>query len=230
MKRKEHLSLGEKGMVVFGNLFTRMTMGYVQPIMIEEMIRTFGVGGYMRWAKAAEGVMKLMGGRHDDAIAQLMLGLAAMWNGCTWCGQGHIKAHNVMRHKERGEMFPLDENAIMPLQRLRDSEVLARLRELLADPKYATELRLIERQYELKSLTATGTDDDDDMLRASIAAWDWATECSIMVPPDVVVPATAPIGKDKKACRAYDEARSVWRAQMTNGKAPAGAAALEDAE
>lgn len=219
MKRKEHLSLPEKLMVKFGDVFTLMSYGYVQTIMTEEMIRTFGIGGYMRWAKAATTVLKELGGRYDDAIAQLLLGVAAMWNGCTWCGQGHIKAHNVMRFKESGELFPLDEADIIPLQRMRDEEVLARLRVLLSDPKHATVLRLIERQYALKTLTAEGTTDDDEFLRASIAAWDWATECSIMVPSDVVVPATAPVGKDKETCQRYDEARA--RARQENAKTAA---------
>ena len=206
------LSLGQRiTAVVFGDLYTRFAFGYVNNAFSSEMVRTYGIGGFFRWAGAATKAIALLESRFGAMEAQLLVGTAALLNGCTWCGQGHVLAANIIHHKATGALFPIDDREVNALQRMPDPELLAHLATLLVDhPKV---LAHIQRQYELKSLRGQESGPDDAALSASIAVWDWATECSIILDMAVgTVPPTSAIGKDTAAVAAYHEARAAQRA------------------
>jgi hypothetical protein len=180
--------------------------GYAVPFG-EEMINTLGFRGVAQAGKDLEAssqtVMRLFG----DRDGQLLIGMAALWNGCTFCSVGHVHAANLYHLRDHGELFPLDEREVLPLQRLRDVEVMRRLREKFAAPAFARTLALLVRQQELKTGTAADTTPDDEGLRLALAAWDWLNECTITT--EVVdVPPLCNLARDRQLRARYQAARA----------------------
>lgn len=204
------LSLGQRLGVGVGMLYSKLAYGDPAGDFVEEMIRALGFKGFLDWSKMAGTTLQALEERYGPAIAQLLTAIVAMWNGCTYCSKGHTLAANVHHHKATGELLPLDEEYVYWLQRLRDEEVMQKLSAWFAGEEHARTRQLLERLYQIKTGTAEGDTDDDPYLRAINGAWDWATQCTIMV--DVIeVPPLAPIGKDRAAVAAYRDARAEWR-------------------
>lgn len=207
---REPLSLGQRLSVGVGMLYSKIAYGQFAGDFVEEMIRALGFKGFMDWGMMAGSTLQSLEERYGPAIAQLLTGIVAMWNGCTYCSKGHTLAANVHHHKDTGGLLPLDEEYVYWLQRLRDDEVMEKLRDWFAGEEHARIRQLLDRLYEIKTGTAQGETEDDPYLTAINGAWDWATQCTIMVDA-IEVPPLAPIGKDKAAVSAYREARKEWR-------------------
>jgi hypothetical protein len=183
---------------------SRWQRGYAVPFGAE-MIMTMGFRGVARAGKqldeSANTIVRIFGERDG----QLLMGMAAMWNGCTFCSVGHVYAANLYHFRERGELLPLDEREVTRLQRQRDSEVVDELRRRLADSLPRT-WTLLSRQFDLKSGNAAGTSDDDDGLRLALSAWDWLNDCTITA--DLAeVPPLCVLAKDKALIQRYRAAR-----------------------
>lgn len=212
MKRKHTLSLAERAFVSAMDVANYVYVGTSARDFVEEMVKSFGPRGYLAWMKMGATVIPVLSKAFGPTIGQHLIGIGAMWNGCTYCGRGHTMAGNLIHFKETGELFPLDEHDIIPLQRMTDAEIVERLKTILAAPEHARALQLFLRQLELKNGTAGSPTPDDEALKLSIAAWDWTTECTIMLEHEEV-PVAAPISKDKENTRRYLEARAKERAR-----------------
>ena len=185
-----------------------LMQGY-EPAFLEELLRTHGVRTFNRWAQVMGQVLDDLDARYGHADAQLIVAFAAFWRGCQYCSRGHLLAGNLARFRDEGELFPLHLDQVLELQRLDDDAILARVRELLAEHPRSREL--LERQYQLLIGAEGEPRDDDPWLRASLATWDWLTDCSIMLADDVDVPPLSPIAKERDLLQRYRAARASQR-------------------
>jgi len=208
MNRNRKLSIAERLVIAMGNLYTKMNFGYINEAFNETLVRGVGIKGYFGWADAAGKALAALTAKYGSAHAQYVIGWSAMLNGCAWCGVGHIRAGNIILFKEKGVLFPIDDAEILELQRKTDREIAAVAHERLST-SYPDILALLERVHVLKRGEPAGADDTAIVL--GIAAWDWVNECSILMDHNQVLPAQAPINKDKATVTAYDTARANGR-------------------
>ena len=209
-RERRPLTLKETIFKTVGMVYSKLNYGDWCPEFAEEMVRILGTDGFMEWGKNAGAAQEANTRIFGATNAQLLTGMVAMLNGCTYCGKGHIYAANVHHFKETGELLPLDELAIYWLQRQRDEEILAYLRDAFQGEAHKERLRLLERLYEIKGGHAEPEGEEDHALAGINGAWDWATECTITL-KIVDVPVLDNIGKDRKLVAAYNEARAAFR-------------------
>jgi hypothetical protein len=188
----------------------RMQAGYDTPF-IEELASVLGPRGLFRWVKDVTKTIELLQRRFGEAEAQLLIGLAATWNGCQFCSVGHVYAGNLLWFRRYGRLLPLDERDVPALAKHTDDEMLAEvLRRLSGDPDTSAIQTALRCMFELKMGTRQPTSADDDILSAAIASWNLINECSILVGIDAPaqdVPPLWPIAKDKELRLRYAEAR-----------------------
>ncbi len=83
---------------------------------------------------------------------------------------------------------------------------MRRVREILVD--HPEDLALLERQNALR-LGAPVETDDDHYLVATLATWEWISDCSIVAgAPEVVPPLDPRVSKDRALQRRYADARA----------------------
>jgi hypothetical protein len=182
---------------------SRWQRGYAVPFGAE-MIYTMGFRGLASAGKQLDASAKAITRVFGDRDGQLLMGMAAMWNGCTFCSVGHVYAANLYHFRDGGALLPLDEREVTGLQRQRDGEVVDELRRRFAEPLPRT-CALLSRQFELKR-GAQDVTDDDDGLRLALAAWDWLNECTI-TSDQREVPPLCILAKDKALIERYRAAR-----------------------
>jgi hypothetical protein len=102
--------------------------------------------------------------------------------------------------------IPLDDALVPELQRQPDREALAAILRAFDGPEHERLSALCARQFELKAGEPADATDEDVWLKASVAAWERWTECSIVATGDDVPPTTA-IGRNKALMAKYREAR-----------------------
>lgn len=193
--------------------------GHMSPPMWEA-IRVFGVRGTLNWLVHIGKTMSALAKRYGEANAQTLVGLAAMWNGCGFCGYGHMHAGVLVRFRDTGVVSPLDAYAVREFMEMTDEEIVGRLKEMLDDEKFHDLRDLALRQYELKAGIAQDETDDDAFLQAAIAAWDWLNECSIIYGLDAnpeTVPPIASVAKDKNLMTRFLAARAAQRRGLPPG-------------
>jgi hypothetical protein len=193
--------------------------GYALPFT-DDIVRSFGVRGaaveLLRYRRVAEALEA----RYGERDAHLLLGFAALWNGCGYCSVGHVFASNLLRFREQGLLFPIDQDEAERLQHMTDEQGMDRVRELLrGDSRYARVLALLERQFKLKRGEAEGETDDDAMLKACNAALDLSNECSILAGIDTdphAVPPMSRHSRDYLLRHRYEAARQAVRKQRAS--------------
>lgn len=183
------------------NHFAYKSGGYTIPFL-EEMLRHYSVAEVFRIFGACTKIANALTHRYGPRDANVLIGFAAVWNGCRFCSRGHIWAANLYHLRDTGELFPLDDADVHAMQRMPDEELLSKTLGLLQDSQYARLRQLLQRQYHLKRGEAVGSTDEDDFLRAAIAAWDWMVECTIVVDDTGDVPAD-PISSDRALLDRY---------------------------
>jgi hypothetical protein len=179
--------------------------GYAVPFGAE-MIYTMGFRGVAKAGKQLDQSAKAITKVFGDRDGQLLMGMAALWNGCTFCSVGHVYAANLYHFRDTGSLLPLDEREVTSLQRQRDREVIDELSQRFAAPLPRT-ATLLARQFALKSGSTNGVTEDDDGLRLALAAWDWLNECTI-TSDRAEVPPLCILAKDKALLERYHAARS----------------------
>jgi hypothetical protein len=188
--------------------------GY-DPLFLDDFAQMLGAAGIVRWMGQLAAVVKRAEQRYGTETTQYLAGVAAMWNGCGYCGVGHIYAANVQRHKDKGELSPIDEREVKALQHLDDRALLEELERRLTANGDSELWRLLERQYLLKQNRAEGETEDDPYLQAISACWDLVNECSIFAGYDLApeqVPPLSGIARDKDAIARYRAAREQHQA------------------
>jgi len=204
------LSLKERMVSRVGGFFTRVTQGYWLAFL-EELIRTFGVEGLEQIGEQNEEILGDLTQRWNAETAQIVVGMGALWNGCGYCGVGHIYAANLLYFRRTGELLPLDEREVPRLQRWTDNQVLEALDSRFTGPLEPTGA-LVRRQYALKFGGDAARDEADALLLRACAAWDIVNECSIVVQLDEVPPLHPAMAKARGVQRSYRARRRASRA------------------
>lgn len=179
-------------------------------IFMGEMIRTFGVKNALEvmgaMGKATSALEKSFG----PIGAQLALGIAGTWNGCRFCGTGHLLAANLVHYRETGTLLPLDERMVLEFEKLSFEQMRARLQEIFSAPEHAERAAMVDRLIALELGDAPRPDTSDEALSLGIEVWSIVNECSTAITFDMdldVVPALSTVAKDKALLRKYRIAR-----------------------
>ena len=199
------LSMRERAVSRIGGFFTRISQGYWLAFL-EELIRTFGVEGLQQIGEQNEEILAALGERWDAETAQLVVGMGALWNGCSYCGAGHIYAANLLHFQRTGDLLPFDERDVPRLQQWTDSAILEELLARFSGPLDAVGA-LVRRQFDLKINGAEPEDDADALLLRACAAWDIVNECSIVIDLDEVPPLNPAMAKNRALQRRYRKRR-----------------------
>lgn len=207
------LNLLQRSFVSALRMLTKVSAGYdMQPIQ-EEMVRTLGVGGTMRMMKLGAQVTTTLSRAVGDYTAQTLIAVAAMWNGCRYCVIGHNYSANLFRFRDLRLLGPLDEDGLVELMSLTDDEAHAVLRQKFE----ATEPRtwhLIDRMFQLRFRDLNPVEPEDQLLKATLAYWEWLNECTIVLGVDAKpgnVPALGFMRPTARLLREYNEAREAAR-------------------
>lgn len=198
-------------------VFLRMLQGMLrltygsEIAFAEELVGYHGIFGYIAYARATYPIWFQLADFFTERDANLVASFASFWNGCDYCAYGHLYAYNLMYFQETGQLFPVDEQEVLELLSLRDTQIIETLKGRLAAPEHARAREFLERQYELKLGKAVATTKTDEMLNKSLAYYDWVNECSIM--SDAPAPPLGTVGRNKALMKRYAEARSPERAR-----------------
>jgi hypothetical protein len=187
-------------------------MGPIQ----EEMVRLHGVRGAVRLMKMGAEITDRLTRAFGEATAQLLIGIAAMWNGCRYCVIGHVYSANLFLYRDQKVLGPLDEDELIDLMRLTDAESLEVLRQRFSGPEHAQTWRLLSRMFQLRFRDLEPAEPEDKLLKATIAHWEWLNECTIVLGIDAVpgkVPALGFMRPTKDFLADYARARASSRAR-----------------
>lgn len=212
------LNLFQRSFVSALRMMTKLGAGYDMRPIQEEMVRTLGYGGTMRMMKLGAEITSTLSRAVGDYTAQTLIAIAAMWNGCRYCVIGHNYSANLFRFRDTGVLGPLDEEGLVELMIQTDDEVLEALRQKFATAEPRT-WHLIERMFQLRFRELDPVEPEDQLLKATLAYWEWLNECTIILGVDArpgSVPALGFMRPPATLIRAYGEAREAARA--ANGK------------
>lgn len=220
------LSLPQRWFVSLLRAMTRFGAGYdMQPIQ-EEMVRTLGVGGTMKLMKLGAEVTSRLAHVVGDYTAQTVIAVAAMWNGCRYCVIGHNYSANLFRFRNVGLLGPLDEADLVGMMSLTDQETLEVLRSKFETSEPRT-WHLLERMYHMRFEAVTPVEPEDQLLKATLAYWEWLNECTIVLGIDARpgnVPALGFMRPPAKLLRDYHQAREAARTSGGNAAGDGGPA------
>lgn len=186
-------------------------VGYQTPILMREMFEHYGFFKSMQVGRHVSKAIEHVVQRYGDRDAQLLIGFAALWKGCSFCSVGHTLAANLHHLQNTGQLFPISEDNIHDIRVLRDKEAMAQVSMQLSAPEYDRIRGLLERQLKLILDTAEGETSDDPSLRVANAAWDFVVECSLFENTENIPP-LSPIAKDKAILARYRHMRSTEQA------------------
>jgi len=214
------LSLFQRSFVSAMRALTRVSAGYDMGPIQEEMVRIHGMRGTLRLMKLGAEVTSTLTGAVGDYTAQTLIGIAALWNGCRYCVIGHIYSANLHMFKETGNVGPLDEESLIDLMYMTDTESYEALAKSFSGPEDAELWRLIDRMFQLRFHDLTPREGNDDLLKATLAYWEWLNECTIILGVDAKpgrVPALGYMRPAAELIQKYDKARKAARAAATGG-------------
>ncbi len=177
--------------------------------VLQEGIKTLGLRGYVRFLKIAFKITIDLQKEYGDQVAQHLIGIAAMWLGCAFCGYNHVMSGTLIYFRDTGAVHPLTPEIMALLFDMRDEEGLAYVQALLADPRHERLRVLATRMYSLYMNTAKGETADDHLLLSCLSVWRWTTECTIVEGVEIEPEDAWPIhdvGRDKALIERYNRA------------------------
>ena len=200
-------------------MMTKVSAGYDMRPIQEEMVRTLGVGGTLRMIKLGAEITSTLARAVGDYTAQTLISVAAMWNGCRYCVIGHNYSANLFRFRDTGVLGPLDEEELVELMRGTDDEVLEILRQKFETSEPRT-WHLVHRMFQLRFRDIDPVEPEDQLLKATLAYWEWLNECTIILGVDAspgTVPALGFMRPPAVLIRGYHDARQAARAASGRG-------------
>lgn len=205
------LSFAERLIFKFMVAGQKAQFGFSHPFL-ENLVRTSGVKGslaFMRIIPATIGAMEKMFG---PLLGNLIMAFTALWNGCPYCGVGHLYAANVLYFQATGLLYPIAEHEIYDLQRMTYEDLLAYVRKQLTSDEHIEHMRVIDRLFQIYN-GETPTNDEDKVLSAAIGSWGWLNECSIPVTYDLKleeIPVMLPAKNREAMVARYRAARDTY--------------------
>lgn len=215
------LNILQRSFVSALRMLTKVGAGYDMRPIQEEMVRTLGVGGTMRMMKLGAQVTATLSRAVGDYTAQTLIAVAAMWNGCRYCVIGHNYSANLFRFRDLRVLGPLDEEDLVELMSLTDDECHAALRQKFEASEPRT-WHLIDRMFQLRFRDIDPVEPEDQLLKATLAYWEWLNECTIVLGVDAKpgnVPALGFMRPTARLLREYDAARQAARKADGSGAA-----------
>ena len=182
--------------------------------VLQEGIKTLGLRGYFRFLKVALKVTTELQKEFGEQVGQHLIGIAAMWLGCAYCGYNHVMSGTLIYFRDTGEVHPLTPQVMGQLFDMRDEEGLAHLQSLLAERRHQRLRALATRMYSLYMNTAKAETADDDLLLSCLSVWRWTTECTIVegvaIEPDDAWPIHE-VGRNRALIERYKTAVAASR-------------------
>lgn len=201
------LSFAERVGVTAIGWISRITFGY-WPAFTRELVRTYGMDGVKQWGEAVEGAVEGLTNRWGEETGQLIIAMAAVWNGCSYCTTGHLYALNVLYFKRTGRLFPIDEREVPRWYTMTDDRLVDRICERLADDEFVDMIPLVRRQYQIRTTGLDGDlSDDDKLIVKANAAWDLVNECSIVIETNQIPPLHPGAARARGVQKAYARKR-----------------------
>ena len=190
---------------------TKARTGMESPFA-EHLVRTYGITGVAgALGPALEGAIGRLEATLGPFESQLVLSVIATFNGCSFCGPGHLYTANLLYFEETGELLPLDEEAVTTWTQQVDHAILDTYRERLTDRQWHPVLDLIERAYALRDPDEPVEGELDRVLREAIDAWALINECSLQLAENPLVPMHPRVARARRLQAAYREAREAHR-------------------
>ena len=185
--------------------------GYNTPFL-EAIAASYGLGKTFRLLGAMTASTKKLEASFGAVEAQLVLGIAGTWNGCRFCGAGHVYAANLLYYRRHEALLPLDEREVFDLQTLSFDELVAGINSRFEESEGpARELApVVRRTFEMEQGARSDESEGDRAIGAAIETWNHLNECSVETVYDFevqVIPALATVYKDKALIRRYQAAR-----------------------
>jgi len=186
---------------------SRITFGY-WPAFTRELVRTYGLDGVKQWGEAVEGAMGGLSERFGEETAQLIIAMAAVWNGCSYCTTGHLYALNILYFKRTGRLFPIDEREVPRWYTMTDDRLVERIIERLGDAEFAEMVPLLKRQYQIRTEgDEIASSEEDELIVKANAAWDLVNECSIVIETSQIPPLHPGAARARGVQKAYAKKR-----------------------
>ncbi|HRI07036.1 MAG TPA: hypothetical protein PKW35_04420 [Nannocystaceae bacterium] len=209
------LGLLQRSVVSALRLMTKVAAGYDMGPIQEEMVRIHGVRGALRLMKMGAEITERLHKTLGDSTAQFLIGIAALWNGCRYCVIGHIYSANLFLFRDKKRLGPLDEDELVDLMYMTDQESFAVIRERFSAPEDEQLLRLVTRLFHLRFQDLDPVEPEDELLKATLAYWEWLNECTIILGVDATptnVPALGFMRPTQQLLESYANARAASRA------------------
>lgn len=190
----------------------RMAMGVEFPFM-EQMLSTYGmrgVGGPV--GRALTAVLSEVEAQFGDWEGQILVSVAAIGNGCGFCGPGHLYAANLLYFEAYGAVLPLDEQDVDRMIRSSDQAIEDWMSAALNSAGLPEAAALVARVFALRQ-GAPPQDAADARLLRLLAAWTLINECSLQVDPGPIQAIHPRMSRARRLQRAYKAERAKHRAQ-----------------
>lgn len=171
----------------------------------EEMIRHRGLGEYLRSIAFMTQAWNRLVKQFGDENAHILAFYSSLWNGCVYCGYGHLYAHNLSYFQRTGRLFPIEEEAIEHFLRTNDDDFVAFVRSRLTGSDHADKLKLFEQLFSAQMSTQQ-PGQANDLMHVTIALYSYVNECSIVA--EDRGPPMGKVAKDKALIARYQQARA----------------------
>jgi hypothetical protein len=187
------------------------TLWGVPPLLLPEIVAHLGPFGALSWfAKMLppyEKTLKDWG----SVRTHLLCVEASLLNGCSYCIHAHAYAFQLYYFKEKHQLFPLDEHALVALRDGSDEEARAAVKSALSASQMPEDEALFDRLWQLKfDPTLDGVTDTDRRIRHILRMFEMLNFCGV----DSQMPfdhAHDPINKDTELKERYARARLAQR-------------------
>lgn len=180
---------------------------------VGSVVRVHGFRDGMAFLDQLDGIFKEMGSVYGPVLGSLVLCVAGSFNGCRFCGVGHLYAANVHYFRATGRLLSWDEQELPALNKLPFELFLQSILERLAGDEFVEARRVLERLFALR-LGQSAQTEEDHVLKRVLDVWNELGECTIgfsydaepaEIPPVLLLP--TPL----KEIRRYREAREAQR-------------------
>lgn len=175
----------------------------LMPVIVQRLGPMRAVGWFAWNMPRYERTLKAFGAVRTHLLCTTI----SLINGCWYCTAGHAYALQLIYLRERDQLFPLDEDAIVELQGLDRAELRTRLASALAEAGLGEEVPWVERLFKLVAEQGSPADGDDARIAHLIRMFAVLNACGIAgsVEPDQ---AHDPVNRDAVLKERYRQLRT----------------------
>jgi hypothetical protein len=191
--------------------YAQLSWGF-QPLLLDVIIERLGGFGAAKWMvqylPRYEAILKRLG----PSRGHLLCALASLLNGCPYCTHAHGRALNLYFFRDQARLFPLDEEELVQLSGIPDSELMVRVNQMLEQAGMEADKRMLQRLWAIKFEGDTPKNDFDADVQHAVAMFDVLNACALVAntPRD---DAHDPIRKDRALVERYEAALKQKRAE-----------------